>query len=140
MNRILLTLIVTCSLYSAQCYSQDSKSIAKEKGTAAVKLADEKKYDEAIAVLREAHQLDPEAMEYMYEIGYCHYAKKDYKQAVKYFNEILHHKNTSDRVYQMLGNVYDDMGDTLNALKTYKDGVAKFPTSGGLYTELGTYH
>ncbi|HYD21909.1 MAG TPA: hypothetical protein VEB40_10570 [Flavipsychrobacter sp.] len=40
----------------------------------------------------------------------------------------------------MLGNVYDDMGDSVNALKTYKAGLQKFPNSGGLHLETGNYY
>ncbi|HYD21908.1 MAG TPA: hypothetical protein VEB40_10565 [Flavipsychrobacter sp.] len=72
---VILTMLFFLSISSQ---AQDKKQKAREDGTQAVKLADEGKLDEAIVILTECHKLDPETMDYMYEIGYCHYHKKDY--------------------------------------------------------------
>ena len=106
---------------------------ALEIGQKAIVLVDEEKFDEGIKLLEEAQQLDPENYHYPYEIGYAYHSKGDNKKALKYFNDLLKYKGISDRVYQMLGIVYDHLDDSAKAMKAYDDGLKIFPNSGKLF-------
>lgn len=117
---------------------QDNKQKALEKGKQAITLEDDGKVDEAITLLKEAQKLDPNNVDYPYELGYAYYLKSDYKQASKYLEGILKHKDINNRVYQLLGNCYDNLGKPDKAIETYEAGLKKFPNSGNLYLELGT--
>ncbi|MBS1596126.1 MAG: tetratricopeptide repeat protein [Bacteroidetes bacterium] len=91
----------------------------------------------AIKILEEAQQLDKDNTDYTYEIAYAHYLNKDYKEAQQLLRNIISSKTANDRYYQLLGNTYDMQGDSTGAVTVYKQGLAKFPKSGKLYTELG---
>src|SRR5689334_25333564 len=91
-------------------FGQSNKEKALEKGKQAVALEDEGKFDEAITLLEEAQKLDPDYIDYPYELGYAYYAKKDYKKALKYLESIVDHPKVYDQIFQLLGNCYDDMG------------------------------
>lgn len=121
-------------------YGQSNKEKAIEKGRAAIKLEDEGKYEEALVLLNEAHKLDPESYNYPYEIGYTYYMQKEYTKALDEFKEIIKYRNATDQCFQMLGNVYDILGDSENALKSYDDGLKLFPKSGRLYLEKGNVY
>lgn len=114
-----------------------NKEKALDKGKEAIKLMDNGKFDESIKLLEEAQKLDPNDINYPYELGYAYYAKKDYKKASKYLESILKHKDINDRVYQLLGNTYDNLGKGDKAIETYETGLKLFPNSGNLYLEMG---
>lgn len=114
-----------------------NKEKALDKGKEAIKLMDNGKFDESIKLLEEAQKYDPDDINYPYELGYAYYAKKDYKKASKYLESILKHKDINDRVYQLLGNTYDNLGKGDKAIETYEAGLKLFPNSGKLYLEMG---
>ncbi|MEO8769632.1 MAG: tetratricopeptide repeat protein [Ferruginibacter sp.] len=108
------------------------------KAKAAVKLEDEQgKYDEAIKLFEEAQKLDPDNINYPYEIAYAYTSKKEPKKASDVLEKLLNHKDVSGRIYQALGNAYDEQGNPSKAIETYEAGLKKFPNSGELYLEMG---
>lgn len=120
------------------CQGQTTnKEKALDKGNEAIKLMDIGKFDESIKLLEEAQKLDPDDINYPYELGYAYYSIKDYKKACKYLESILKHKDIKDVVYQLLGNTYDNLGKREKAIETYESAVKLFPNSGSLYLELG---
>ncbi len=119
-------------------YGQTSnKEKAIEKGKEAVALMDNGKIKESIKLLEEAQKLDPDNIDYPYELAYAYYALQDYKKAHSYLEEIVKNKDANDRVYQLLGNTYDNLGKGDKAIETYEAGLKKFPNSGNLYLEMG---
>ena len=118
-------------------FGQSNQEKALVKGQQAIQLEDEGKMDEAIPLLEEAQKLDPSNFNYPYELAYAYYAKADYKKAIKYLESILKFEGINDRVYQLLGNSYDNIGKSEKAIETYEDGLKKFPEAGSLYLELG---
>ncbi|MFA7380234.1 MAG: tetratricopeptide repeat protein [Bacteroidia bacterium] len=130
---LLLFIAVGQIVFGQTTNKEKALSIGKE----AIKLMDNGKIDESIELLEEAQKLDPEDIIYPYELGYAYYAKKDYKKAKKYLESILKHKDINDRVYQLLGNTYDNLGNSDKAIETYEAGLNLFPNSGNLYLEMG---
>ena len=138
--RITLNLACFLLLLAATpvCYGQTDKETAQAKTRQAIKLEDEEgKYDEAIKLLQEACQLDPDNITYPYELAYSYTAKKDYKTASDILEKLLSHKDVYGRIYQLLGNAYDYQGMSDKAIATYEKGLKKFPGAGELYLELG---
>lgn len=131
---VFLLFILTGTFVYAQTTNKEK---ALEKGKEAIKLMDSGKFDESIKLLEEAQKLDPDDINYPYELGYAYYAKEDYKKAGKYLESILNHKDVNDRVYQLLGNTYDINGNAEKAIETYENGLRLFPNSGNLYLEMG---
>jgi tetratricopeptide (TPR) repeat protein len=137
--RIITRILFVTSLFFIGHFSQaqTNKEKALEKGHAAMRIEAEGKFDEAIRLLEEARKLDPDDINYSYEIAYAYYAKEDFKKAVKYLDDLLDHKDVSDLIYQLLGNCYDILKKQDKAIETYEAGLKKFPGSGKLYLELG---
>lgn len=115
----------------------NNKQKAMEMAREAVKLMDNGKLDESIQLLEEALKIDPDNMNYTYELAYAYYVKNEYHKSQELLESILSHPDANDRVYQMLGNTYDNLGDENKAIETYKSGLKLFPKSGNLYLEMG---
>jgi tetratricopeptide (TPR) repeat protein len=118
-------------------FSQQNSDKALELGQKAIKIMDEKHADESIVLLKQAHNLDPKNIIYPYEIACAQYIKHDYKAAIKKLKKILNHSDVIDKVYQLLGNCYDIIGKSHDAIDVYNLGLEKFPKSGCLYLGLG---
>jgi len=122
-------------------YAQTAQEQAHAKAKEAIRLEDEEgKFEAAIALLKEAQQLDPMAMKYSYELAYAYQGNKDYAAARSVLQRLLTHKDVDAQVYQMLGNNYDYQGLPDSAVMTYNAGLKKFPDAGELYLELGNMH
>lgn len=120
--------------------SETNKETALKKGLEAIKLMDNNKIDESIKLLEESIKLDPDNIHYPYELGYAYYLKKDYSTVNKYLEPLLNHKDINDRVFQLLGNSYDMMGNSDTAIATYQNGLKIFPNSGNLHLEIGVVY
>ena len=117
--------------------AQSTKEIALAKARHAIELMDAGKTQESVALLEEAHQLDPSDYNYSYELALAHSMQKDYAKAVSLLEPLLQHPQVSATVYQLLGNCYDYLLDPALAKTTYEKGLAKFPASGVLLVEFG---
>ena len=137
-NKIGYIAVVFLFLTGQTTYGQETnREKASSKGKEAIQLMDDGKVDESILLLKEAQNLDPHSITYPYELGYAYYLKKDYKKTIKYLESIKSEKITNDRVYQLLGNAYDMLGESDKAVGTYESGLKIFPKSGHLYLEMG---
>lgn len=137
-NKFKLTFIFAIIIFATNSFAQTNKEIALRKGNEAIKLEDEKGlYDDAIKLFEEAEKLDPENISYPYEKAFALSSKKEYKKASDILEKLINHKDVNQRVYQALGNAYDEQGKSELAKDTYNKGLEKFPNSGELYLELG---
>ncbi len=75
-----------------------------------------------------------------YERMYCLYQLERYEDVIKYSKSVLNNKGVRDIAYQMVGNAYDCVGKPDKAVKTYEEGLKRFPDSGLLYLELGNIY
>lgn len=132
----LLTVVFFISFLNSS-YCQSDKDKASTLCDKAIPLIDNGKYDEAIKLLEEASDLDPESIAYPFEIGYAYYLKNDFKSSLTVYKKIVKMKGVTDQCFQMLGNAYDMLGDTANAFKSYDAGLKVFPNSGRLFLEKG---
>jgi tetratricopeptide (TPR) repeat protein len=119
---------------------QTNQEIARDKGKQAIRLEDAGKFSEAIKLLEEAQKLDESSIAYPYELGYSYYGLNDYKKAITYLEGIINHPNVYEEVFQLLGNCYDNLGNSDKALNTYDAGLVRFPKSGKLFMEKGTVY
>jgi tetratricopeptide (TPR) repeat protein len=136
-KRLYLLAILLLSAASFNAHAQTAADTAHQKGVEAVKLEDAGKFDDAMKLLTEAAKLDPANISYPYEMTYCYYSQKQYQKVVDVLEKLKHNPDSFDRLYELLGNSYDLLGQSDKALATYKDGLKKFPNSGVLYLELG---
>ncbi len=128
-------------LLGSQCsFAQDNKEKAYQAGMKAIKLEDDGKYEEALALLFEAEKLDSENAIYPYEVGYAYYAQKEYPKAMDVYKKLIAGKSATDQCFQMLGNIYDLTGDSAGAMRSYNEGLKMFPKSGKLFLEKGNVY
>lgn len=133
-NYFVLLIFLSINIYA------QNKPFKCEKVYDAVKLIDEQKYNEAIKILEECEKVDPSDYIYPYEIALAKSYSKDYDGAIKKSIKIKDYKEIRDDYYQLLGNNYDYKGDSAMAIKTYNEGLKKFPKSGRLYLEKGVMY
>src|SRR5258705_592175 len=108
----------------------------KEAAQRAMKFFDEKKYDSAIVNFREAIRLDPSNSDYEYEIALAFALKQDVDSSISILERIKTSSKSTDRYYQLLGNLYAQRDDSMHARLSYRDGLKTFPSSGKLHMKL----
>ncbi len=134
--RYLLTLLVAFCLSGSLLTAQTSE-LVEDLVKDAITAMESGHYDVAFKLLDSAETLAPEWEVIPYERGLAYYLQKDYAAAVKVFEQLREHPRVTDRVYSMLGNCYDMLGDRDKARTTYESGLERFPDSGPLYLERG---
>lgn len=135
---IILSIVLLLSSVATQ--AQTNKEKAQRLAQTAIKYIDNKAYNEAISLLEQAHQLDSSVYRYKYEMAYAYYLKQDFAKSLQIMERLAGKEDVNDKVYQLLGNLYDMNGDTAMALRSYKVGLRKFPKSGLLYAEYGNFY
>lgn len=82
-------------------------------------LLDEEKYDEAIAALKEAIQLNPSCSECYHLKGLAYYGLKDFKQAIKYYDKSIELDSNQLEVFINKGNALKELKDYRGAIKCW---------------------
>jgi Tfp pilus assembly protein PilF len=121
-----------------QVWAQTDVEKAQQMLEEAIQLMDNGNPDKAIEILKKARTYDAKNYIYDYEIAYALHIKHDFKEALKTMKYVTYgFNNINDQCFQFLGNLYDITGNPKKAIKTYDEGLKKFPNSGRLYLEKG---
>ncbi|MES2574837.1 MAG: tetratricopeptide repeat protein [Bacteroidota bacterium] len=134
MKKTILLLTIFCFIANVNAQKKEFKCQDVYK---AIKLMDEGKYDESIAMLKECEKVDPKDYTYPYEIALAYTYKKEYQKAIDQLEKIKKYESIAADYYQLLGNNYDYAGKPEKAMSVYDDGLKKFPNAGRLYLEKG---
>ena len=118
-------------------FAQTNEEIAVEKTKEAIRLMDRGNIEEALLLLEEAQKLDSENIFIPYEMAAAYYLNKDYATSIRILKKLRKRKDVNSLVFQLLGNSYSLNGERKNAIKTYEEGLKKFPNSGALHLERG---
>lgn len=94
-------------------------------------------YDEAFPVLENALQYDKEDAELWYEIGMIHYLRKEYADAVCYYNEALRCRPCFPQVLNGKGLIYNELEEYGKAIAYYKKALALQSDLGDAWLNLG---
>jgi TolA-binding protein len=67
-----------------------------------------------------------------YWIGECHFARREYIDAIKHFQKVLSIESSNKKVdaYFMLGKTYEQIGDVEKARIAYKELNVRYPNNG----------
>jgi tetratricopeptide (TPR) repeat protein len=141
MTKIIKTIaLVLFIIIGKNTYGQTDKEKALEKAHMAIELMDKGEFEESILLLEEAQKLDPDRLDYPYEMAYAYYLMEDYEEVIKILENNIDHKDVNERLFQLLGNSYDLIGETDKAFESYDAGLEKFPNSGMMYLEKGNVY
>lgn len=137
MRNLIKTFLVLLSVFCGQfIFGQSSNEKLRE----AINLMDSGKIDESITILEQEKKNDPNRFDYSYELAYAYYLKNNFKKSISILEKIKNHQFVTDRLFQLLGNSYDNIKKSKKAIDIYKSGLKRFPNSGNLYLELGVMH
>ncbi|MEO6150922.1 MAG: tetratricopeptide repeat protein [Mucilaginibacter sp.] len=114
-----LFIILTASVTRAQDTRTPKELIAE-----GIKLHDEGKYDEAIAKYDDAIKIDPDNLTAVYEKAFSLYSLRKGIEAIPLAEKLINAGKYKFESYEMLGNIYDDAGQTEKAIEAYKKGIA----------------
>ncbi len=94
-------------------------------------------YTNALMVLTSALLTNPDNMLLNKDMAQYYYLQNDYQRALDKIFPLLTKDSADDQCFQIAGNVYKALSKVAECEALYKNGIAKFPTSGPLYNELG---
>ena len=95
-------------------------------------------YSNAVLVLNQAVQADPNNLEYLQELAYAEYLRQDYDHAFSLIHQLLERDDADELTYQIAGDIYQARNDYNGANRVYEKGLKKFPESGELNNDLGS--
>lgn len=132
-SSLLKTLLILGLFFSQTAVGQDAKELYNTAGNF-MRSGD---YSNAILVLNQALQLEPDNYEYKKQLGFAFYLKGDMNRAKNIIEPLLNKKEADVQIFQMAGNIYQARQEWKTAQKLYDRGIKKFPGSGELYNDNG---
>ncbi|MHB1921434.1 MAG: tetratricopeptide repeat protein [Chitinophagaceae bacterium] len=94
-------------------------------------------YSNAIIVLNQAIQADPENLSYRQELALTYYLRQDFGRAFQIIRPLVNNQEANSETFQIAGNIDQARQDFNGAEKIYTLGLKKFPGSGALYDAQG---
>ena len=132
-SSLLKAFIVAGVLFSQVVVAQDAKELYNT-ATGFRRTGD---YSNAILVLNQALQLEPDNFEYKKQLGFTFYLKGDLVKAKSVIEPLLNSKEADVQVFQIAGNIFIGREEWKAAQRIYERGIRKFPNSGELYNDNG---
>jgi len=120
--------LTLCLLLASNIFGQNEK--LKELVSQGIEFHDQGRYCEAIAKYKAAIKIDKKSTLANYELSYTYFVTKQYDEAIKYSTiAIKQNSNNQHESYVFLGSCLDLTGKSSKAIKTYEEGLSKFPNS-----------
>lgn len=94
-------------------------------------------YANAILVLNQALQLEPENLQFRKQLAFAYYLRGEMGKAKNIIEPLLDKKEADAQLFQIAGNIYQSRQDWKGAQRLYDKGLRKFPESGELYNDNG---
>ena len=129
-------LIVVCGLLFISFQGAKAQSCDSVLQSA-IRMMDNARYHDAQRCLTSAISQGMDSLALHYELAWCHYSMQDYKKCISVLEPLLKRDDVLADVYQLLGNAYDEIGQSGKAVSIYEQGLKKFENAGCLYLELG---
>jgi tetratricopeptide (TPR) repeat protein len=143
MWRLLSLPVVLLLLAPATFQAQDLNPVAPTQAQdsllrAGMALYDRGQYDAAIATYASILQANPANILALTEMSMTYFAREDYDSTVRYSLEGLRYRSKyRPTLFLHLGNAYDMMGKSTEAISAFKDGLELKPDDYMLHYNLG---
>lgn len=122
MKRILHVLIVPLLLCTSSLFAQVSNEFQ-----IANRLMQQQRYEDALPILRRAHQAEPQIFLFLDRLVECHIQLKQYEEAVDLLQRNIRNDNNTALSNVILGEVYHYKGDTEQAYSVWQQNLAANP-------------
>lgn len=93
-----------------------------------------------VRLKKSAYAIGIEKLSLLINKGNGLYEQKNYKEALKEYNEVLDKNPDLYQIHRNIGNCYYEMGDYDSALEHYLAVLEKEPESGEIITSIGTIY
>ncbi|WP_198315476.1 tetratricopeptide repeat protein [Chitinophaga tropicalis] len=135
MRESLLKLALVAGMFfsAATVSAQDAKELYNT-ATGFIRSGD---YSNAILVLNQALQLEPDNIEFRKQMGFAYYLQGDMNKAKNTIEPLLNKKEADAQLFQIAGNIYQSRQEWKTAQKLYEKALRRFPESGELYNDNG---
>ncbi|MGO4292795.1 tetratricopeptide repeat protein [Chitinophaga sp. RAB17] len=133
-SSLLKAFLVAGVLFSQVVVAQDAKELYNT-ASGFIRSGD---YSNAILVLNQALQLEPDNYEYKKQLAFTFYLKGDLIKAKSVVEPLLNHRDVDVQAFQIAGNIYVGREEWKTAQRMYERALKKFPNSGELYNDNGT--
>ncbi|MBO9731658.1 MAG: tetratricopeptide repeat protein [Chitinophaga sp.] len=133
-SSLLRAFIVAGVLFSQAVVAQDAKELYNT-ASGFIRTGD---YSNAVLVLNQALQLEPDNYEYKKQLAFTFYLKGDLVKAKSVIEPLLSNKEVDVQAFQIAGNIYIGREEWKTAQRMYERALKKFPNSGELYNDNGT--
>lgn len=127
------TLMIAATLFVNNSFAQDASELHNTAKTF-MRSGD---YANAILVLNQAIQQEPDNFALRKDLAFAYYLRSDFPRAKKIIDPLLDKRDADQQTYQIAGNIYQGNQNWDGAEKLYRRGLKKFPKSGELYNDLG---
>ena len=124
-SSLLKTFLVAGILFSQVAIAQDAKELYST-ASSFIRSGD---YSNAVLVLNQALQLEPDNFEYKKQLGFTYYLKGDLNKAKSVIEPLLGSKEADVQVYQIAGNIYVGREEWKTAQRMYERGLKNSPTA-----------
>ena len=94
-------------------------------------------YANAEAMLVSALAADTANPAIIKDLSLCYYFEKEFQKGLTLILPVMGTTTCDDQCYQLAGNLYKGSGQSGEAERVFREGIARFPQSGPLYSELG---
>jgi tetratricopeptide (TPR) repeat protein len=93
------------------------------------------RYDDALLVYEEGVRKVPNDWRPLHDLGYFHYQRKRYPQAVEYLEKAVK-QNPPSFVWHVLAHSYEKSGNREQSIATWRECVERFPEDGAAQHNL----
>ncbi|GGB13243.1 tetratricopeptide repeat protein [Puia dinghuensis] len=94
-------------------------------------------YSNAILVLNNALQKDPQNLELSKDLSFNYYLNRDYAKGLNVAKPLIDRPDADVQTYQIVALLYKGIDELKECDKLYKAGLKRFPKSGPLHSEYG---
>src|SRR4030095_11106883 len=81
--------------------------------------------DEAESLIRRALDIDPDDGFYIDSLGWVYYQRGDYRKAIEQLERAVEIANDDPTVIEHLGDAYERLGNSGDALRAYRDALGR---------------